>query len=164
MDKNEFLEKLAKALAGQVPASVIEENINYYSSYISGEVQKGHSLQQVLEELGDPRLIAKSIIDANGGGSDMAGYYEDSDSGRIGGYRGEQEAEKQDPFGQPERNFRSFHFSGFWGLFLLIVIVCCIFMVVGTMIGGIILLIRPILLPLIIILLVYHMFQGPRRF
>lgn len=162
MDKNEFLEKLAKALAGQVPASVIEENINYYSSYISGEVQKGTPLQQVLEDLGDPRLIAKSIIDANGGGSDTAGYYEDSESGRTGSYGTEREPE--DPFGQQSGKFRSFHFSGFWGLFLLIVIVCCIFMIVGTVIGGIFLLIRPILLPLLVILLIYHIFQGPRRF
>ncbi|MDO5351017.1 MAG: DUF1700 domain-containing protein [Lachnospiraceae bacterium] len=161
MDKNEFLEKLAKALAGQVPASVVEENINYYSSYISGEVQKGTPLQQVLDDLGDPRLIAKSIIDANGGGNDMAGFYEDS--GRSG-HRSQREPEKEDPFGQQSERFRSFHFSGFWGLLLLIVIVCCIFMVVGTVIGGIFLLIRPILLPLLIILLVYHMFRGPRRF
>ena len=35
MDKREFLEKLALALAGQVPRSVIEENISYYDSYIS---------------------------------------------------------------------------------------------------------------------------------
>lgn len=161
MDKNEFLEKLAKALAGQVPASVVEENINYYSSYISGEVQKGTPLQQVLEDLGDPRLIAKSIIDANGGGNDMAGFYEDS--GR-GGYHSQQETEQEEPFGQQSRGFRSFHFSGFWGLFLLIVIVCCVFMVVGTVIGGIFLLLRPILLPLLIILLIYHIFRGPRRF
>lgn len=160
MDKNEFLEKLAKALAGQVPASAVEENINYYSSYISGEVQKGTPLQQVLEDLGDPRLIAKSIIDANGGGNDMAGFYEDS--GRSESYRSERETE--DPFERQSGRFRSFHFSGFWGLLLLIVIVCCIFMVVGTVIGGIFLLLRPILLPLLIILLIYHMFRGPRRF
>lgn len=161
MDKNEFLEKLAKALAGQVPTSVIEENIEYYSSYISGEVQKGTPLQQVLEELGDPRLIAKTIIDANGGGNDMAGFYEDSTNGRGESYRPEREQE--DRFGQQSGNFRSFHISGFWGLFLLIVIVCCIFMVVGTVIGGIFLLIRPILLPLLVILLIYHIFQGVGR-
>ena len=35
MDKKEFLEKLAMALAGQVSRRVIEENIAYYDQYIS---------------------------------------------------------------------------------------------------------------------------------
>ena len=66
MDKKEFLEKLAMALAGQVSGRVIEENIAYYDQYISDEVRRGKPVSQVLEELGDPRLIARSIIEANG--------------------------------------------------------------------------------------------------
>ena len=81
MDKKEFLEKLAMALAGQVYGRVIEENIAYYDQYISDEMRRGKTVSQVLEELGDPRLIARSIIEANGGGNEMAGVYEDSDSG-----------------------------------------------------------------------------------
>ena len=36
MNKEEFLRRLRQALAGDVPPSVIEENIRYYDSYISG--------------------------------------------------------------------------------------------------------------------------------
>ena len=82
MDKKEFLEKLTLALAGQVTRPVIEENIRYYDDYITEKLKSGMALSQILEELGDPRLIAKSIIEANGGGNEMAGVYEDSDNGQ----------------------------------------------------------------------------------
>ena len=49
MDKKEFLEKLAMALAGQVSRRVIEENIAYYDQYISDEMRRGKTVSQVLE-------------------------------------------------------------------------------------------------------------------
>ena len=84
MEKKEFLEKLARALAGQVSQTVIEENLRYYETYLSDEAAKGRKMHQILEELGDPRLLAKSIIDANGGGNSMAGIYEDESRGFEG--------------------------------------------------------------------------------
>lgn len=55
MTKNEFLSILRDSLAGNVPSDVINENISYYRDYIENN-DKAES--QVLEELGDPRLIA----------------------------------------------------------------------------------------------------------
>ncbi len=157
MDKKEFLEKLTMALAGQVSRSVIEENIRYYENYITEETRKGNSLHQVLEALGDPRLIAKSIIDANGGGSDMAGVYEDSDSGDHGTtpFR-EQEESRDSRFGG---GFHGFHLSGFWAILLILVIITCVLMIVGTIIGGIFMLIRPILVPLLLFCLLYSLIK-----
>lgn len=61
MTKNEFLSILRDSLAGNVPSDVINENISYYRDYIENN-DKAES--QVLEELGDPRLIARTIIDS----------------------------------------------------------------------------------------------------
>ena len=61
MTKNEFLSILRETLAGNVPSDVINENISYYKDYIENN-DKTES--QVLEELGDPRLIARTIIDS----------------------------------------------------------------------------------------------------
>ena len=47
MDKKEFLEKLAMALAGQVSRRVIEENIAYYDQYISDEMRRGKTVSPV---------------------------------------------------------------------------------------------------------------------
>lgn len=153
MEKKAFLEKLARALAGQVPQSVIEENLRYYDTYLSEETAKGKMMHQVLEELGDPRLIAKSIIDANGGGSDMAGIYEDSSRSTEHTYQEEEE------FG--EKHFRRMYFSGIWAVVLLVVVLCLILLLVGTIIGGIFLILRPILIPLLLIWLIYWIFRRP---
>lgn len=67
MNRQEFLDKLRLALSGQIAASQVEENIAYYREYISAQVRMGQSEEAVLRNLGDPRLIAKSIISANMG-------------------------------------------------------------------------------------------------
>ena len=66
MTKNEFLEGLRRALFSTGSNELINENINYYSSYIDEEIRKGRSEEEVVGELGDPRLLARSIKDAAG--------------------------------------------------------------------------------------------------
>lgn len=65
MDKNEFIDKLQRALAGGLNSSLVAENVRYYQEYIDSEVRKGKSEDEVMASLGDPRLLAKSIIEAN---------------------------------------------------------------------------------------------------
>ena len=67
MNKTEFLQGLQSALSGNVPPETVRENLRYYSDYIRSEVQKGRSERDVMEELGDPRLIARTIMDATPG-------------------------------------------------------------------------------------------------
>ena len=66
MDKHEFLEKLSEALRESMDDSSAYEHISYYSNYIDEEIKKGRTEQEVIDELGNPRLIAKSIIDRGG--------------------------------------------------------------------------------------------------
>ena len=75
MTKYEFLKELREALEGQVPMSEIEDSISYYRDYFSRQEADGRSEQEILEELGSPRLIAKSIIETKGGEQI---YYEDT--------------------------------------------------------------------------------------
>lgn len=65
MTKTEFLDTLRLKLAGEVSASEIDSTIRYYDEYISETVQKGQPESQVLEELGSPLLIARTIIDTS---------------------------------------------------------------------------------------------------
>ena len=62
MTKQEFMEKLRLALTGKVPGNVVTENLQYYEDYINTEIRKGKSEEEVLSALGDPRLIARTII------------------------------------------------------------------------------------------------------
>ena len=65
MNKEEFIEKLQRALAGGLNSGLVAENVRYYQEYIDAEVHKGRREEEVLAGLGDPRLLAKSIIEAN---------------------------------------------------------------------------------------------------
>lgn len=63
MQKEEFLNELRSALSGNVSADVINENMSYYEEYINTETRKGRDENDVMESLGDPRLIAKTIAE-----------------------------------------------------------------------------------------------------
>lgn len=65
MTKFDFIENLKMALTGKINPSELADTIQYYEDYIDGEIRKGESEKRVLEKLGDPRLLAKSIIAAN---------------------------------------------------------------------------------------------------
>lgn len=65
MNKEEFIEKLQRALAGGLNSGLVAENVRYYQDYIDTEMRKGRGEEEVLAQLGDPRLLAKSIIEAN---------------------------------------------------------------------------------------------------
>ena len=66
MNRKEFLTALANKLREGMTSSRIEEQIRYYSGYIDGEMARGRSEEEVLEELGDPVLLARTLLDAEG--------------------------------------------------------------------------------------------------
>ena len=88
MNRYEFISTLRMALTGKVPATTVEDNIRYYEEYIEIQLRQGKSEEDVLAGLGDPRLLAKTIIEANkyAEGSDTYGAdgYGDIPSGDSG--------------------------------------------------------------------------------
>ena len=85
MTREEFIQKLRDALQGSVPEDIIRTNVNYYQNYFTEEMAKGRSEEDVLSGLGDPRLIARTIINAQpstgagGPGSRQSGTYQTSE-------------------------------------------------------------------------------------
>ena len=65
MDKSKFLKELRDVLSNEVSAQAVRENVDYYSQYIDDEIRKGRTEKEVMDELGDPWVIAKTIIDAS---------------------------------------------------------------------------------------------------
>ncbi len=65
MSKAEFLEILGEQLMGQIPEGKASGHVSYYRNYIEEQMGKGRSEEEVLNELGDPRLIAKTILDTD---------------------------------------------------------------------------------------------------
>ncbi len=80
MSKQDFLNSLRAVLGNELGAAAAEENVKYYEEYISAQVRMGKSEDEVLRQLGNPKLIARSIIDArnSGAGENTAGGYENA--------------------------------------------------------------------------------------
>lgn len=61
MNKYEFIEGLRKSLSAVNDYTFVNDTITYYENYIDTQMRMGRTERDVMEELGDPRLIAKSI-------------------------------------------------------------------------------------------------------
>ena len=66
MNRTEFLEQLRESLTGEVSPARLDENLRYYDTYIRTQMKLGKSEEEVMAQLGDPRLIARTIIDVEG--------------------------------------------------------------------------------------------------
>ncbi len=110
MTRREFLDGLREALEGEVSGKIIAENLDYYNGYIREEVAKGTSEQEVLQMLGDPRLIAQTIIDTNGGEGDYS-TDESTTSYDNRGYEPSWQAEKDQEQEEPAGKSFWFHTS-----------------------------------------------------
>lgn len=111
MTKREFLDILGRALKRELSDREVEENLLYYSNYIEREIENGKSEDQVLTELGDPRLIARTILSVDQQREETESF------------------EESDGF---EDNVRVHTFSGMkvWGIVILAVLL--VFLILGT--------------------------------
>ena len=70
MRKEEFIRELVLELKQNVSEQVILEQQRFYEEYILAEVRGGKTEEEVIASLSEPRLLAKSIIDAAEAGGD----------------------------------------------------------------------------------------------
>ena len=62
MTKQEFLDGLRRSLSSGLEVGEINEHIRYYTEYIDSQLRMGVSEGEVMASLGDPRLIAKTLL------------------------------------------------------------------------------------------------------
>ena len=158
MNKDEFLRRLEDALSGEVPASVIRENLNYYADYLSQELGKGRTMDEIIEEIGEPNIVARTIInsaEAAGETGDGHGSFEDA-SPRDDDRRSTYSQGSYQNGSAPNLN------KWYWKLALVVILFLVISVVFSIMGGVFYLLIRfsgPILMCLIIYWIVKN-FRG----
>lgn len=175
MNREEFLSRLGAALNGEVPASVIQENLNYYDGYIREEAAKGRTEEEIIDEIGGYRLIAKTIIEANGGengggsGSSQGGFYDgqgyDQSYGQSysnSGYSSSQDSYDDYGQGRNRGGFHMYDLSSGWKRFIIPVVIILVLLLVFSIIGGIFSLLSPIIGPLIVIFFLYKLFKNNR--
>lgn len=84
MTRQEFLDGLKAALGGHLGERAVEGHMRYYEEYINAQIRQGRTESEVLQELGNPRLIARSIIDAGQNAQGTAGGQRREDEEETG--------------------------------------------------------------------------------
>ncbi|MDO4321531.1 MAG: DUF1700 domain-containing protein [Lachnospiraceae bacterium] len=134
MTRQEFLDILGRTLRRELSEQEVADNLRYYEDYMDREIQAGKSEEQVLAQLGDPRLIARTILQVDqqkeaaeerGYESRETVYTEDAD----GVYQEEAADGRGTSFGDKVK-VHSFQIKG-WLILLLVVVI--LFLVLGTM-------------------------------
>lgn len=155
MNRSEFIKELREALKNSVNEAAVQENVRYYAGYIEDEVKKGRNEKEVIEELGDPWLIAKTIATTPGNQSASQSYDRvDEDYNYT---KSSEEGKKK------HGNIHVFDLSSKWKIVLLIVAIVAILFVVFSIVSGIISMLMPFLGPLLLIIIVVKIFSNRKR-
>lgn len=156
MNREEFLHRLRQALEGNVSPSVIQENLRYYDNYISEEIRKGAREADVIAEIGDPRLIAKTIEETSDESVDpVRGAYGEADTRSKTSY-------EQEPLGG-RSTIRYYDLNKwYWKLLFGIGIVLILFLVIAV-ITGIFSLVIPLLMPVLFICCIVYFIKSITR-
>lgn len=154
MTKSEFLAQLRKALQNNLSSSAVQENMEYYERYITEEAAKGKSEREVIDMLGDPWILARTITDASDG-TDWETVYEAGSDRNASSY--EEHAREQ--------GLKGMHMSkvSLWvrGI-LLILFVIMVLMLIFSIVSGVVSFLAPVLVPILIVMIVIRIFGGRR--
>lgn len=157
MTRKEFLHELQVALQGEIDQAAVNENIKYYDNYIMKESRKGKSEEEVTAQLGNPRLIAKTLIDtAEKMGHPNGQYYSGDYSGGPAGRGFRAEYSGQDGW---DVRFGRLKLNSWFGKLMLVLAAILLIVVVANVVAFLL----PILVPVILAMLLYSLFFGNRR-
>ena len=141
MDRRQFLDELQRALSSDLAQRDIQDNIEYYNDYIRSEIAKGRTESEVLDELGDPWMLARTIKDSKGYESAQDVVFETTDDGVKMENSGTDSSEKL-------KKIKN------------IVVTILIIIAVLFLIRGIIRLVLPIAIPLIAIYIIVKIIKS----
>lgn len=153
MGKQEFIEQLKHSLNGSVSPSLVMENIQYYEDYINTEIRKGRNEDEVLSSLGDPRLIARTILETNQQESGAAQDAEFREAGYSYGYQG---GIHQDTYDSGTDQRRFIRIPGWVWLVAVILIVVLVISAVFSVLSFL----APVILPIILVLFLVKLFRD----
>ena len=162
MNKDEFLRRLEEALSGEVPASVIRDNLNYYADYLSQELGKGRTMDEIIEEIGEPNIVARTIIDsaeAAGETGDGYGSFEDAsprDDDRRSTYSQGSYQNGSAP------NIHYFDLNKWYWKLALVVILFLVISIVFSIMGGVFYLLIRFSGPILMCLIIYWIVKNFR--
>lgn len=143
MTKLEFLDQLRNELQGNMEPSAVNSNIDYYDSYIKEEMDKGMSEEEILQSLGDPWVIAQTILNVDNSMGNAESY--DSSAQAHSSYNTRASESVQNPW---------------WKKLLIILVVVMVVLGIFSIGIGLIRLLAPIALPVLIVVFVVRLMKG----
>ena len=149
MRKEEFLEKLRARLSQTMSVQEVTAQIRYYENYIQEQMQNGRSEEEVLAELGDPLLIAKTLMDVQ---ETREGYSSGPET-TIYDEQGEQEAD------DAQKELHRMEIKTRGGCLLAAIIFVVIMAMILWAAGTVLIHLLPVLIPVMVILLVVAYFK-----
>lgn len=160
MTRQEFLQELRIALQGEVNQAAINEHIRYYEGYIVEESRKGKSEEEVIAQLGNPRLIAKTLIDTTEqfGSAKSEEYYSESYSHKAAGNERGFHADYSDADGWDVR-FGKLKLNSWYGKLIMILLTIIIIVITAHVVAFLL----PFIIVIVMILLIISLFFGHRR-
>lgn len=137
MKQQEFLAQLKIALENELNEQGVKENLEFYRSYIQGEIQKGIPEEEVIAQLGDPWAIAKTVI--------LTEKIEDQESTSDS----EVQSNEQKAYDNGLKEIPK------WKLVLIIIAVIAVLLLVGSMAFGVIAIVLRLAMRLALPILVF---------
>jgi len=159
MNREEFLKELQQMLQGEIPNEEMMGHLEYYNSYIIEEVKKGRIESEVIQTLGNPRLIAKSILDATKASDDDTYEYENTEYDTD-----EKENTKGFQANYNEQNgwdirYGKIKLNSWYFILFVILIILLIFFVVFNLF----LFLLPVIIPIVVIMMIAALILERRR-
>lgn len=160
MTRQEFLKELRTALQGEISQRALEEHIRYYENYIMEESRKGRTEEEVIAQLGNPRLIAKTLIDTteqfdtNFKQQEYTADYEQASTGKKKGLHA-----KYSDSGGWEIRFGKLKLNSWYGKIIMVLLAIGIIVVAANIVAFLL----PIILMVVLVLLVISLLFGSRR-
>ena len=176
MTIKDFLIELEQALEGEIPVDEVKSNLRYYESYMQGQ-RNQKSEKEITEALGDPRLIARTIIDTyqmNHGLNKHYSYDYDTTEGEFNNTSSYNTSDYQQQAGTGKKNYQenytnrkpkvhTFHMPG-WLLTVIVILILAVIFNIVFWIGGIVLRIFiKIGLPILLIYLGITLIRNMKR-
>lgn len=152
MTKYQFLDAMRTSLNGKLSQELLAENMRYYEDYINTEIRKGRKEEEVLGALGDPRLIARTIVETKGGG---AWFGETKSSRRRSSRSGGEDGREGEMYGE-SRPGLFFRLPLWVWAVILLAVVALVLAVVFSVISAVL----PVLLPILLVVFLVKLFRD----
>lgn len=140
MKRREFLAELKAALENKMSAEEIQKQIAYYESYFEEEMQKGRLEEEILDELGDPWAISKTLVIAN----EMSGseYYSEDEKVQT-----------------QEEQIKTYSLDSWWKIAIVVIIALVVLGALFSFAFGVLALLIRYAFPLLVIYFIYKMIK-----